>query len=71
MFEPEGEAWYEIPEFDVLAQNISVEGFSPLYPDAHCTADGEICQLVTGESGMSALHDIGNILHVTILTQNP
>ena len=51
MFAPEGEAWYGIPEFDVLAQNISVSGFSPLFPDAHCTADGEICQLVTGESG--------------------
>lgn len=51
MFEPEGAAWYGIPEFNVLAQNISVTGFSPLFPDAHCTADGEICELVTGESG--------------------
>lgn len=26
-------------------------GLSPLYPDAHCTKSGDICQLVTGESG--------------------
>lgn len=51
MFPPEGEAWYGIPEFDLLAKNITVPGISPLYPDVHCTANGEICQIVTGESG--------------------
>ncbi|KAK4996406.1 hypothetical protein LTR66_003990, partial [Elasticomyces elasticus] len=50
MFPPEAAVWYGIPEFDVLATNITVPGFSPLFPDAHCTADGEICQLTTGES---------------------
>lgn len=51
MFPPEGEAWYGIPEFDLLAKNITVPGISPLYPDVHCTSNGEICQIVTGESG--------------------
>jgi purine nucleoside permease len=51
MFDPEAEIWWNIPEFDLLALNITVPGFSPLFPDAHCTADGEICQLITGESG--------------------
>ena len=51
MFDPEADIWYGIPEFDLLALNITVPGFSPLFPDAHCTADGEVCQLVTGESG--------------------
>jgi purine nucleoside permease len=51
MFDPEAEVWYGIPEFDILGLNITVPGFSPLFPDAHCTADGDICQLVTGESG--------------------
>lgn len=51
MFPPEAEVWYGIPEFDVLAANITVPGFSPLYPDAHCTANGDVCQLTTGESG--------------------
>lgn len=51
MFDPEAEAWYGIPEFDVLAQNISLSGLSPLYPEVHCTADGEVCQLTIGEAG--------------------
>ena len=51
MFDPEAEVWYGIPEFDILGLNITVPGFSPLFPDAHCTADGDVCQLVTGESG--------------------
>jgi purine nucleoside permease len=51
MFDPEADIWYGIPEFDLLALNITVPGFSPLFPDAHCTADGDVCQLVTGESG--------------------
>jgi len=37
MFAPEADVWYGIPEFDLLAQNITVPGFSPLFPDAHCT----------------------------------
>lgn len=51
MFDPEAEIWWGIPEFDLLAKNVSVPGFSPLFPEAHCTADGEICQLITGEGG--------------------
>ena len=56
MFDPEADIWYGIPEFDILALNITVPGFSPLFPDAHCTADGDICQLVTGESGKLVLN---------------
>ena len=52
-FPPEGEVWYGIPEFDLLAHNITVPGLSPLYPDAHCTASGDVCQLDTVESGKS------------------
>ncbi|KAL8833032.1 MAG: hypothetical protein Q9170_004560, partial [Blastenia crenularia] len=50
-FPPEAEVWYGIPEFNLLERNITVPGFSPLFPDAHCTANGDVCQLVTGESG--------------------
>ena len=53
MFPPEGEAWYGIPEFNLLAKNITVPGISPLYPDVHCTSNEEICQIVTGEAGSS------------------
>lgn len=52
MFPPEGAAWYGIPEFNVLARNISVPGISPLFPDVHCTEDGDVCQIITGEAGM-------------------
>ena len=51
MFPPEGEAWYGIPEFNLLAKNITLPGASPLYGQVHCTADEEVCQIVTGESG--------------------
>ena len=43
--------WHNIPEFNVLAQNITIPGLSPIYPDIHCTATGDICQLVIGEGG--------------------
>ncbi|MCJ1359386.1 MAG: hypothetical protein MMC33_009388 [Icmadophila ericetorum] len=55
MYGPEGDAWHNIPEFDVLAQNITVPGLSPIFPRVHCTAVGDICQLVTGEAGMCDL----------------
>lgn len=48
MFAPEAEIWYGIPEFDILAVNITLPGASPLFPHVHCTADGDICQVVSG-----------------------
>ncbi|OJT02826.1 Purine nucleoside permease [Trametes pubescens] len=57
-FDAEGDSWYGIPEFDVLARNITVPGFSPLFPDAHCTRVGSICQLTTGEAEINAASTI-------------
>ncbi|KAJ9638645.1 hypothetical protein H2204_004121 [Knufia peltigerae] len=54
MFEPEAAVWWGIDEFDLLAQNITLPGLSPLFPEVHCTANGEICQVVTGESEINA-----------------
>ena len=62
MFGPEGDVWYGIPEFDLLAQNITLTGLSPLYPDVHCTADGSVCQVVTGESEINAASTISAIV---------
>ncbi|CAK4032565.1 purine nucleoside permease [Lecanosticta acicola] len=62
MFDPEGEAWYGIPEFDVLALNITVPGLSPLYPDVHCTANGDVCQLTIGESEINAATSIASLV---------
>jgi purine nucleoside permease len=62
-FIDEADVWYNIPEFDVLAQNISVPGLSPLFPDVHCTKDGSICQLTTGEGEINAASTIAALLH--------
>ncbi|KAF2798701.1 purine nucleoside permease [Melanomma pulvis-pyrius CBS 109.77] len=62
MFDPEAEIWWGIPEFDILAKNITVPGFSPLFPDAHCTDDGSICQLVTGEGEINAAVTIASLV---------
>ncbi|KAF2105867.1 purine nucleoside permease [Lophiotrema nucula] len=62
MFDPEAEIWWGIPEFDILAKNITVPGFSPLFPEAHCTETGEICQLVTGESEINAAVTISSLV---------
>lgn len=47
---------------DLLAQNITVPGFSPLYPNAHCLADGSVCQLTTGESEINAAVTISSLV---------
>ena len=51
MFPPEAEVWYGIPEFNLLAKNITLPGASPLYGQVHCTKAEDVCQIVTGESG--------------------
>jgi len=63
MFAPEAEVWYGIDEFDVLARNITVPGLSPLFPEAHCTKDGDICQVTTGESEINAASTISALVH--------
>ena len=50
-FTPEAASFYAVTEFNLLAHNITVPGFSPKFPQAHCTLNGEICQATTGESG--------------------
>ncbi|KAI9692454.1 MAG: hypothetical protein M1822_006685 [Bathelium mastoideum] len=62
MFEPEGDVWYGIQEFDLLAKNVTVPGFSTLYPNAHCTVTGDICQLVTGEAEVNAATTIASLV---------
>ncbi|KAJ5573357.1 uncharacterized protein N7459_007784 [Penicillium hispanicum] len=61
MFEPEAEAWWNIPEFNLLAHNLTLPGLSPLYPEVHCTEDYEICQLITGESEINAATTVTSV----------
>lgn len=53
-FEPETTVWWGIPEFNLLAHNISVPGLSPQFPDVHCTSEYNICQVTTGEGEINA-----------------
>ncbi len=62
MFGAEGDIWYGIPEFNVLAKNISVIGLSPLFPEVHCTADDSVCQVVTGEAEINAATTITSLV---------
>jgi purine nucleoside permease len=62
MFGPEGDVWYGIPEFNLLAHNISVIGLSPLYPEVHCTKDASVCQVITGESEINAATTIASLV---------
>lgn len=59
----EAEVWFDIPEFNILAKNVTVPGFSPLFPQAHCTADENICSLVTGEAEINAATTITTLVH--------
>ncbi|KAF8217037.1 purine nucleoside permease [Mycena galopus ATCC 62051] len=61
-FRSEAQEWYNIPEFDLLAQNITVPGFSALFPDVHCTQDGSICQLITGQGEINAASTMSSLL---------
>ncbi|KAJ7667252.1 purine nucleoside permease [Mycena rosella] len=63
MFTDEANVWYNIPEFNVLAQNITVAGLSPLFPQVHCTKDGSICQITTGEGEINAASSIAALVH--------
>ncbi|KAF2439217.1 purine nucleoside permease [Karstenula rhodostoma CBS 690.94] len=65
MFDGEEEVWFGIPEFNILAQNITVTGFSPQFPAAHCTEDGSICQVVT------AMGEINAAVTITSLWLSP
>ncbi|KAI5362321.1 Putative purine nucleoside permease [Septoria linicola] len=53
-FDSEETTWYNRPDIDLLARNITVPGASPLFPDVHCTESGEICQFTVGEGEINA-----------------
>lgn len=58
MFPSESEVWYGIPEFNLNAMNVTVPGLSPLYPAVHCTANGDVCNLIIGEAEINAAASI-------------
>ncbi|KAK4942261.1 hypothetical protein LTR10_018018 [Elasticomyces elasticus] len=46
-FAPEANVWYDTT-LNLFANNITVTGLSPLWPDVHCSADGDVCQVTSG-----------------------
>ncbi|KAI8977734.1 purine nucleoside permease [Trametes punicea] len=63
MFDDEGSSWYGVAEFNILEHNITIPGLSPLFPQVHCTMDGSICQLVTGEGEINAASTITALVY--------
>ena len=69
-FTPEGNAWYGIPQFNLLEQNITVPGLSPILPDVHCTGDSQICQVITGEGEINAASTITSLVYSPLFDLN-
>ncbi|KAG8984004.1 hypothetical protein FRB93_006843 [Tulasnella sp. JGI-2019a] len=40
----------------------TVFGLSPLFPDVHCTANSEVCQVITGEAEINAATTISSLV---------
>ncbi|TVY28257.1 Purine nucleoside permease [Lachnellula hyalina] len=68
LFPPERDTWLNSSNTasgfgsHLLEKNITVPGFSPLYPDAHCKHDGSVCLLTTGESEINAAATISALM---------
>ncbi|KAH8669496.1 purine nucleoside permease-domain-containing protein [Tricladium varicosporioides] len=66
MFPPEASIWYTKSPSNssfgsLFANNITVPGFSPLFPQAHCTAESSVCLMTTGESEINAATSITSL----------
>ncbi|RFU35243.1 hypothetical protein B7463_g1163, partial [Scytalidium lignicola] len=64
MFDSEADVWYDDVQnqLGLLDQNFTIPGFSPLFPDAHCTSSGDVCQLTTGEGEINAASTVTALL---------
>jgi hypothetical protein len=61
MFDSEADVWYEnMPS--LYDKNITIAGASPLFPDAHCTSTGDVCQLTTSEGEINAAASVSALL---------
>jgi purine nucleoside permease len=50
MFGPEAGIWYGPDKpWNLYTHNITVPGFSPIYPMLHCSKGYEVCQITIGE----------------------
>ncbi|KAK7040418.1 purine nucleoside permease [Favolaschia claudopus] len=63
MFTSEAEAWYSIPEFNLLARNISIPGLPRQFPQVHCTQDRTLCQVTIGEGEINAAVSLSTLVY--------
>ncbi|KAE8250626.1 hypothetical protein A4X13_0g4542 [Tilletia indica] len=54
MFGLEADAWLDQFTPSLYARNITVPGLSPVFPQVHCTAKADVCQITTGEGEINA-----------------
>ncbi|KAE9397503.1 purine nucleoside permease [Gymnopus androsaceus JB14] len=62
MFSREQDIWADNPQFNIFAQEIAIPGLSPLFPHVHCTQDGSVCELVTGEGEINSAVTMTSLL---------
>ena len=53
-FRDEADTWLLNRDDLRFERKITVPGLSSVYPHIHCTADGDVCQMTTGESRMKS-----------------
>ena len=53
-YDDEGYTWLSKESLGLYANNITIPGLSPLFPDAHCTETGDVCEITTGEGQINA-----------------
>ena len=53
-YDSEGDAWLSKESLGLYSNNVTVPGLSPLFPDAHCTEAGDVCEIITGEGQINA-----------------
>ncbi|CAD6891837.1 unnamed protein product [Tilletia laevis] len=54
MFALEASVWLEQFSPSLYSRNITVPGLSPVFPQVHCTAKADVCQVTTGEGQINA-----------------
>ncbi|KAJ5553135.1 hypothetical protein N7494_002513 [Penicillium frequentans] len=62
-FESETDVFVSDSQLGLLAQNITVPGISPQYPNVSCTSSGEVCQVTTGEGGFQAATTLAALIY--------
>jgi purine nucleoside permease len=53
---------------DLLSHNISVPGLCPLFPEVHCTPQGQVCQLTCCEGEINAASSLSALIYSRMFT---